>query len=37
VGGFWGARLARRLPAAWVRVAVIATGLVMAAVFFARS
>jgi uncharacterized membrane protein YfcA len=37
VGGFWGARLARRLPAAWVRVVVIATGLVMAAVFFARS
>jgi uncharacterized membrane protein YfcA len=36
-GGFFGARLARRLPAAWVRGAVVATGLVMAAVFFRRS
>jgi uncharacterized membrane protein YfcA len=35
-GGFLGARLARRLPAAGVRIAVVVTGLVMAAVFFAR-
>jgi len=35
-GGFLGARLARRLPAVWVRGSVVATGLVMAAVFFRR-
>jgi len=35
-GGFVGARLAKRLPAAWVRGLVIGTGLVMSAVFFAR-
>lgn len=35
-GGFAGARLARRLPAAWVRGLVIATGVVMSAVFFQR-
>lgn len=33
-GGFFGARLARRLPPAWVRGAVVATGLVMAVLFF---
>lgn len=37
LGGFWGARLARRLPAALVRSGVIVTGLVMAGVFFARA
>jgi hypothetical protein len=35
-GGYAGARWSRRLPAAWVRGVVVATGLVMAAVFFAR-
>lgn len=37
VGGWAGARLARRLPTPWVRLLVIATGLLMSAVFFARS
>lgn len=36
-GGFAGARLARRLPVAWVRALVIGTGLVMSAVFFQRT
>ncbi|GAB4203819.1 MAG: sulfite exporter TauE/SafE family protein [Tibeticola sp.] len=36
LGGMAGARLARRLPVAWVRVMVILTGLVMSAVFFWR-
>lgn len=36
LGGFAGARLARRLPVAWVRGIVIATGLVMAGLFFLR-
>lgn len=36
LGGWAGARLARRLPARWVRLLVIGTGLVMSAVFFAR-
>ena len=36
VGGWAGARLARRLPTPWVRLLVIATGLVMSAVFFSR-
>lgn len=36
-GGFWGARWSKRLPAKWVRAGVICTGLVMSAVFFARS
>ncbi|MBK7613525.1 MAG: sulfite exporter TauE/SafE family protein [Burkholderiales bacterium] len=35
-GGFWGARLARRLPVAVVRAVVTGTGLVMAGLFFAR-
>jgi hypothetical protein len=35
-GGFLGARWSKRLPAQWVRVGVIATGVVMSAVFFAR-
>lgn len=37
VGGVAGARLARRLPTAWVRAIVIATGLVMSALFFVRA
>ena len=36
-GGFAGARLARRMPVHWVRALVIATGLAMSAVFFART
>lgn len=36
-GGFAGARLARRMPASAVRTLVIGTGLLMSAVFFARS
>lgn len=36
VGGYFGARWSRRLPVVWVRRGVIATGLVMSAVFFAR-
>ena len=35
-GGYFGARLAKRLPVAWVRAGVIATGLAMSALFFAR-
>ncbi len=35
-GGFYGARWSKRLPVQWVRWGVIATGLVMSAVFFAR-
>jgi uncharacterized membrane protein YfcA len=36
LGGFIGARLARRLPASGVRAVVVVTGVVMAAAFFAR-
>ena len=36
LGGWAGARLARRLPAKWVRALVIGTGLAMSAVFFSR-
>ena len=36
-GGFLGARIARRLPAAAVRAVVVVTGVVMSAVFFARA
>lgn len=36
LGGFTGARLAQWLPALWVRAIVIATGLVMSALFFVR-
>lgn len=35
-GGFFGARWSKRLPAQWVRVGVIITGLVMSALFFMR-
>ena len=37
LGGWLGARLARRLPALWVRRLVVLTGLAMSAVFFARA
>jgi uncharacterized membrane protein YfcA len=37
VGGFAGARLARRLPVEWVRNIVIATGLAMSTLFFLRN
>eukprot|EP01030_Chromulinospumella_sphaerica_P007191 gene7191-7033_t len=36
LGGWAGARLAKRLPVQWVRWLVIGTGLVMSAVFFSR-
>jgi uncharacterized membrane protein YfcA len=36
LGGYAGGRLARRLPTAAVRAGVIATGLVMTVLFFAR-
>ena len=35
-GGFFGARWSKRLPAQWVRVGVIVTGLMMTVLFFAR-
>ena len=35
-GGYFGARWSKALPVAWVRRGVIATGLVMSAVFFSR-
>jgi uncharacterized membrane protein YfcA len=37
IGGWAGARLAKRLPVRWVRWLVIGTGLVMSVVFFARA
>ena len=37
LGGFAGARLAKRLPVVWVRGIVIVTGLVMSVLFFMRS
>ena len=37
LGGFAGARLAKRLPVRVVRAIVIATGLAMSAVFFLRA
>ena len=36
-GGWAGAHLAKRLPVKWVRWLVIATGVVMSAVFFNRA
>ncbi|MGR6806751.1 sulfite exporter TauE/SafE family protein [Sphaerotilus natans] len=36
LGGFIGARLARRLPAAWVRTGVVLTGLAMTVAFLMR-
>lgn len=35
-GGWFGARWAKRLPVSWLRLGVIATGVVMSALFFAR-
>ncbi len=37
VGGYAGARLARRIPGAWLRAGIVATGLAMAAAFWGRS
>lgn len=37
LGGVWGARLARKMPAKLVRALVLCTGLLMSAVFFARA
>ena len=37
LGGFAGARLARRMPVQWIRALVIVTGLAMSAVFFLRA
>ena len=34
LGGYGGARVARRLPATWLRWGIVATGLVMAGLFF---
>ena len=36
LGGYGGARVARRIPAPWLRGAIVLTGLVMTAVFFWR-
>ena len=36
LGGYFGARWARKLPVRWMRLGVIATGLVMTTVFFLR-
>ncbi|MNW22665.1 hypothetical protein D3C71_2242940 [compost metagenome] len=35
-GGYGGARVARHIPAQWLRGGIVATGLVMAGVFFWR-
>lgn len=35
-GGYFGARVARRIPAPWLRAGIVATGLIMSALFFAR-
>jgi uncharacterized membrane protein YfcA len=35
-GGYGGARVARRIPAPWLRGGIVATGLVMTAIFFWR-
>ncbi len=36
-GGYIGARVARRIPAAWLRWGIVATGLVMTILFFVKS
>lgn len=36
LGGYGGARVARRIPAPWLRAGIVTTGLVMAALFFWR-
>ena len=35
-GGYIGARVARRIPAAWLRWGIVVTGLVMTGIFFWR-
>ena len=35
-GGYGGARVARRIPAPWLRGGIVVTGLVMAGLFFWR-
>jgi uncharacterized membrane protein YfcA len=35
-GGYFGARIARRIPAPVLRAGIVATGLIMAALFFLR-
>ncbi|MBY0454226.1 MAG: sulfite exporter TauE/SafE family protein [Burkholderiaceae bacterium] len=37
LGGYGGARLAQHVPAHWLRAGIVATGLVMAVLFFLRS
>jgi len=37
LGGYWGAKWAKRLPSAWVRAVVVITGVVMTAIFFLRA
>ena len=37
LGGYSGARVARKIPPNWLRWGIVATGLIMAALFFARS
>ncbi|MNR42385.1 hypothetical protein D3C85_1608950 [compost metagenome] len=34
LGGYGGARLARHIPAPWLRAGIVVTGLVMSALFF---
>ena len=36
MGGYWGAKWAKRLPSSWVRAVVVVTGGVMTVVFFMR-
>ncbi len=36
LGGYVGARVARRIPANWLRAGIVLTGLVMSALFFSR-
>ena len=36
LGGYLGARVARKIPAPWLRGGIVVTGLVMAGLFFAR-
>jgi uncharacterized membrane protein YfcA len=36
LGGYAGARVARRIPAPWLRGGIVLTGLVMTAIFFYR-
>ena len=36
-GGYWGARVAHKIPAGTLRVGIVATGTVMAVLFFLRT